>query len=196
MTLTTPILPQKNYGNLSNEINLSVVDCFQNLSSFSRILSKLSDTKITDVEKIESGSRFQFIALTNSWKNQRRKRRQQAREHQDSDGKESQSGEGTYVSEKEEIIVKSTEESKEAETDSPSAKRIKLDESADEDRVMQVINSIDSPPPLLHIEVDVQSKTLNELKAIVEVKLTYLNGTSNLNGAYELLQFIQNKWSQ
>lgn len=90
---------------------------------------------------------------------------------------------------------KSTSSKEIDETDSQPAKRIKLEVTAVEDRVMQVINSIDSPP-LLHIEVSVQSKTLNDLKAIVEVKLTYLNGTSKLDGVYELLQFIQNKWSQ
>lgn len=60
---------------------------------------------------------------------------------------------------------------------------------------MKVAENSDSPP-LLHIEVSVQSKTVSELKAIVEIKLTYLNGTSGLNGAYELSQYIQNKWSQ
>lgn len=133
----------------------------------------MPDTKLTNVEKIESGSRFQFIAITDSWKNQRRKRRQQAREHTDG---------------KEETDSKDTEEN-------PS-KRIKIDESPEIDRVMQIINGIDSPPPLLHIEFSIQSMTLNEFKAIVDVKLTYLNGTSSLNGVYELLQYIQNKWTQ
>lgn len=156
----------------------------------SRILGELPDTKITTVEKIESGSRFQFIAITDSWKNQRRKRRQQAREH--TDGKEKQDGESYHESEKRDD--KMVTDSKETE-ENPS-KRIKLDENSEVDRVMQVINGIDSPPPLLHIEVSIQSMTLSELKAIVDVKLTYLNGTSSLNGVYELLQYIQNKWTQ
>lgn len=180
-----------------------------NDSIFSRILGELPDTKITNEEKIESGSRFQFIAITDSWKNQRRKRRQQAREHQSADYKEKLETEPKDESKKQETEG-SNELQETSETDSQAAKRIKLDEntsvesssvenssveSAPVDRVMQVINSSDSPP-LLHIEVSVQSKTLSELQAIVEVKLTYLNGTSSLNGVYELLQFIQNKWSQ
>lgn len=137
---------------------------------FSQILGELTDAKLTNQEKIESGERFEFIAITDSWKNQRRKRRQQIREQQKSDASADD----------------------EADSETP-AKRIRLDEIQKEDRVEDVIKSRDSIP-LLHIEISVESKTISELQAIVEVKLTYLNGTAGLNGVYELLQFIQNKW--
>ncbi|XP_031618698.1 U6 small nuclear RNA (adenine-(43)-N(6))-methyltransferase [Contarinia nasturtii] len=140
-----------------------------------QILSELTDVKLTNRERIESGQRFQFIAITDSWKNQRRKRRQQTREQQKPDNKEEK---GVDL----EIIKK----------------RIKLDQSQNEDHVQEagqeevMMNRYSSPH--LHIDVTVELKTLSEFKAIVEVKLTYLNGIGGVNGVYELLQFIQNKW--
>lgn len=144
--------------------------------SFSRILGELSETEITYHERIECGERFQFIALSSSWKNQRRKRRQQAREQQT-----------------DEITGEMKEEQ---ESDGVPAKRIRLDEKNQEARsVMETMKNSKSPP-LLHIEASVQSKSVSELKAMVEIKINYLNGTSGLNGVYEILQYIQNKWSQ
>lgn len=122
-------------------------------------------------EKIELGERLEFVAVENSWKNQRRKRREQARAQQN------------------------VENNEEHETDSIPAKRIRLEQLQDIDRVTETLNSCDAPL-LLHIELSVQSKTVSELKAIVEIKLTYLNGSMGPNGVYELLQYIQNKWTQ
>lgn len=142
--------------------------------AFSRILNELSESEITDQQKIECGERFQFIALSSSWKNQRRKRRQQAREEQD-DGSNGLSKD-------------------EQESEGNPTKRIRLDEHRGAGYVIETLKNSESPP-LLHIDISVESKTISELKAIVEIKLTYLNGTSGLNGVYELLQYIQNKWS-
>lgn len=139
----------------------------------SRILSKLTESAITNQEKTDCGERFQFIALSNSWKNQRRLRREQARAQQSNENK----SEATD------------------ELDNVPEKRIRLGENDEAGRIMETLKCNDSPP-LLHIEVNVESKTVSELKAIVEIKLNYLNGTSGLNGVYELLQYIQNKWSQ
>lgn len=165
------ILLRKNYG----ELNSRFVSCYLIQTTFflyfSRILSELADTKIMKPKKIELGESFQFIAITDSWKNQRRKRRQQARNQQNADDKEGN------------------------DTNPAPEKRIKIDENPDMDRVEKVINCR-YLPPLLHIEVSVQSKTLSETKAIVEILFTYLDGTSGWNGVYELLQFIQNKWSR
>lgn len=138
---------------------------------FSRILSELADTKIMKPKKIKLGECFQFIAITDSWKNQRRKRRQQARNQQYADDREGN------------------------DTNPVPEKRIKIEENPDVERVEEVIRCRYSPL-LLHIEVSVQSKTLSETKAIVEILFTYLDGTSGLNGVHELLQFIQNKWSR
>lgn len=141
--------------------------------TFSQILGKLTESAIINSEKIDCGERFQFIALTNSWKNQRRLRRQQAREQQSNENK-----------------IEATDE-----LDDNPAKRIRLDANHEAGHIMNTLKCNNSPP-LLHIEVNVQSKTVSELKAVVEIKLNYLNGTSGLNGVYELLQYIQNKWSQ
>lgn len=147
---------------------------FQFIFNCSRILGELSGSKIVNQKKIELGERFEFVAVQNSWKNQRRKRREQARAQQN---------------------VENKEDKEENETEPNPAKRIRLEEPSDTDRVMEAFNSCETPL-LLHLELSVQSKTVSELKAIVEVKLTYLNGSMGLNGVYELLQYIQNKWAQ
>lgn len=72
-------------------------------------------------------------------------------------------------------------------------KRRRLDENRETGSVMDVIKTGESPP-LLHIEFSITSRTVNDLKAIVEIQIAYLNGTSGLNGVYEILQYIQNKW--
>lgn len=140
----------------------------------------MTESEITNRETIESGERFQFVAISNAWKNQRRKRRQQAREQQNADDKMD--------------IAENTGNREETSNVIPE-KRMRIDEERVVERVWDRVKNSESPP-LLHIEVSVQSKTLSELKAIVEIKLTYLNGTSGLNGVYEILQYIQNKWSK
>lgn len=151
------------------------------ICTFSRILGELVESEIINREAIESGERFQFVAISNAWKNQRRKRRQQAREQQNADNK---------------MEIAENTNNPEENADVHPAKRTRFDE--DERQVQRIWDRVkdSETPPLLHIEVSVVSKTLSELKAVVEIKLTYLNGTSGLNGVYELLQYIQNKWSK
>lgn len=132
---------------------------------------------------METGERFQFSALSSSWKNQRRKRRQIAREQQQADQSQQtvqNDDKGDSTSELADEIVE---------------KRRRLDENRDAGHIMEVIKCSESPP-VLHIEFSILSKTISDLKAIVEIQIAFLNGTSGLNGVYELLQYIQNKWSK
>lgn len=185
---------------------------------FSRIIGELSDTKIIKQEKFESGESFQLIAISESWKNQRRKRRQQAREQkmlnsqensdlelpaekrirleQDTENMEqSNTSAGSECdSGKPEENIESEGSEKELESIS-NVESTKSKEPIESKSILDVLMSTETPP-LIHIEVKVESKTLSETKAIVEVKLIYLNGTSGLNGVYGLLQYIQNKWNQ
>lgn len=160
---------------------------------------------------------FQLIAISESWKNQRRKRRQQAREQkmlnsqenpdleipaekrirleQDTENIEQSNASvesGSDSGKPEENIESEGIEKKLESTDVESTKSKEL---IGTESILDVLMSTESPP-LIHIEVRVESKTLSETKAIVEVKLIYLNGTSGLNGVYGLLQYIQNKWIQ
>lgn len=159
-----------------------------------------------------------MIAISESWKNQRRKRRQQAREQKMLNDQENpdlelpaekrirleqdtentvqsnasaESG-GDFGKPKENIESEGSE--KELESTS-NVESTKSKEPIRTESILEVLMSTESPP-LIHIEVKVESKTLSETKAIVEVKLVYLNGTSGLNGVYGLLQYIQNKWNQ
>lgn len=185
---------------------------------FSRIIGELSDTKIIKQEKFESGESFQLIAISESWKNQRRKRRQQAREQkmlnsqensdlelpaekrirleQDTENiEQSNTSAGSECdSGKPEENIESEGSEKELESIS-NVESTKSKEPIESESILDVLMSTETPP-LIHIEVKVESKTLSETKAIVEVKLIYLNGTSGLNGVYGLLQYIQNKWNQ
>lgn len=145
-------------------------------------MSELTETEITNQEKLETGERFQFVALSSSWKNQRRKRRQLAREQQQQE-------------QQQQAIADVEKEQPTEETDSIVEKRRRLDENRETGHIMDVIKASESPP-VLHIEFSIQSKTISDIKAMVEIQITYLNGTSGLNGVYEILQYIQNKWSQ
>lgn len=136
-------------------------------------MNGLTETEIINHERYASGERFQFVALSSTWKNQRRKRRQLAREQQQADESQQTNRDDESIAEK----------------------RRRLDENRAAGSVMETIKSSESPP-LLHIEFDVSSKTVNDLKAIVEIQIAFLNGTSGLNGVYEILQYIQNKWTQ
>lgn len=177
----------------------------------------MSGSKIINQEKIESGERFQFIAISDTWKHQRRKRRQQAKEqqiekNQDQHDSESpadkrirldtnaESIDDTKSTHNTDDLVKTIEivESKEKNPEAAINVENALADKSAEAKTDQVLNVLKSTElsPLLHIEVNVESKTASELKAIVEVKLVYLNGTSGLDGVYGLLQYIQNKWSQ
>lgn len=148
-----------------------------------QILSELTETEIINPEKIETGERFQFVALSSSWKNQRRKRRQLAREQEQ---QQQQTVESQPDNEK--------EEPSNSVADDIVEKRRRLDENREIGHIMDVIKSSETPP-VLHIEFNIQSKTVSDLKAMVEIQIAYLNGTSGLNGVYEILQYIQNKWS-
>lgn len=159
-----------------------------------------------------------MIAISESWKNQRRKRRQQAREQkmlndqenpdlelpaekrirleQDTENtvQSNASAESEGDSGKPEENIESEGSEKELESTS-NVESTKSKEPIRTESILEVLMSTESPP-LIHIEVKVESKTLSKTKAIVEVKLVYLNGTSGLNGVYGLLQYIQNKWNQ
>lgn len=73
-------------------------------------------------------------------------------------------------------------------------KRVRLDVTHGAGYIAELVKSSDTPP-VLHVEFKIQSKTVSDLKAIVEIQIAYLNGTLGLNGVYEILQYIQNKWS-
>lgn len=159
-------------------------------------MGELSDSKIFNQEKIENGERFQFIAITDSWKNQRRKRRQQAREQSENQGMDDLDS-ATEKRCRLDDGHTGNEQSTDPANSATNLEIIEVEPSNEPgcDRVLDILNSTDSPP-LLHIEANVESKTVSEIKAIVEIKLIYLNGTSGLNGVYGLLQYIQNKWNQ
>lgn len=149
-------------------------------------MNGLTQTEIIHQENIENGERFQFVALSSSWKNQRRKRRQLAREQQQQE---------TTDKTQQAICDDDKTQAHAAVENSIAEKRRRLDENPEtgSTSVMDVIKSSESPP-LLHIEFGVLSKTVNDLKAIVEIQIAFLNGTAGLNGVYEILQYIQNKW--
>lgn len=148
-------------------------------------MGDLTETRITNQEKIETGERFQFVALSSSWKNQRRKRRQLAREQQQKQQEQTDKNQ--------QADQQDQQEPSNSGTDNIGEKRRRLD---DENHEAELVNCSESPPPVLHIEFSIQSKTVSDLKAIVVIEIAYLNGTLGLNGVYEILQYIQNKWSQ
>lgn len=153
-------------------------------------MSELTETEIINQEKFETGERFQFIALSSSWKNQRRKRRQLAREQQQKQQEQQQQTDKNQQANQDDEKEKSN-----SGTDNIVEKKRRLDETHEAGHIAELVKSSESPP-VLHIEFNIQSKTVSDLKAIVVIEIAYLNGTLGLNGVYEILQFIQNKWSQ
>lgn len=148
-------------------------------------MGELTETEIKNQEKVETGERFQFVALSSSWKNQRRKRRQLAREQQQKEQEQQQQTEKDQPADQ-----SGGQESSNSGKDNGGEKRRRLDHEA------ELVKSSESPSPVLHVEFSIQSKTVSDLKAIVVIEIAYLNGTLGLNGVYEILQYIQNKWSQ
>lgn len=147
-------------------------------------MSELTETELTNQETFETGERFQFVAFSSSWKNQRRKRRQLAREQQ---RKQLQSTDEDRVNEK--------GQQSNSGTGDVAEKRRRLDENQEAGSNITELVESDESPPVLHVEFSIQSKTVSDLKAIVVIDIAYLNGTLGLNGVYEILQYIQNKWS-
>lgn len=135
---------------------------------------------IINAEALEAGERFQFVALTSSWKNQRRKRRQLAREQQQIDSAD-------------QTAQADCNGQPDADSSCSAEKKRRVDETQEVGHTSGVLRNAEVPP-VLHIEFNILSKTVSDLKAIVEIEVRFLNGTSGPNGAYELSQYIQNKW--
>lgn len=136
------------------------------------ILEKL-DHSVVDRQRTQSERyEFHFVAEQNSWSKQRQKRRAAIR-----------------MREKPNAAF-------DGDASAPAEKHLKLDGEAFVERTNT--DEKFNIPPHLHVLVGVDKETLafDEQRFSMEINLEYLNGIGGVDSAYQLLQFIKNKWKE
>lgn len=147
-----------------------------------QILKGLSDAEIFNESVIGSAHYFHFVAHSNSWSKQRQKRREAIRNKNLDDNTEEDEMEGTQEKRR-----------KISETDGGIESIAATVSTAGNSAKLENVKSTFTTP-LLHIEVSVTSKKVDDFETTIGIGLKYLNGTAGVNGVHEILQFIRNKW--
>lgn len=132
------------------------------------------DHSVVDRQRTQSERHeFHFVADQNSWSKQRQKRRAAAMMREKPNG------------------------SLDSDAMAPAEKHSKLDGGAFVKR-SNAGNSICTIPPYLHVLVGIDKETLAFVgqRYSMEINLEYLNGIGGVDSAYQLLQFIKNKWKE
>lgn len=134
------------------------------------ILNEL-DHSIVDRQQTQPNRRqCHFVAVANSWSKQRRKKRAAAMQREEE--RTASNGDALV----------------------PAKKRLKINcdtfvERSDENGTREI-------PPHLHVLAAIDRETFNGRDYSMEINLEYLNGCGGVDSAYQLLQFVKNKWKE
>lgn len=134
-------------------------------------IHKNLDHSIVDRQRTLSNRyEFHFVAEQNSWSKQRQKKR-------------------AAVSMREQQI-----DTFDSDVSTSADKRLKIDdydfvERTNDERKSEI-------PPYLHVHIGIDRETFNGKPHSIEIGLEYLNGSGGVDSAYQLLQFIKNKWKE
>lgn len=129
------------------------------------------DQSIVDRQQTQQNRReCHFVAVANSWSKQRQKKRAAA----------TQQEEKTTASNGDALV--------------PAQKRLKTNRDTFLERSNE--NEMKETPPHLHVLVGIDRETFNGRDYSMEINLEYLNGCGGVDSAYQLLQFVKNKWKE
>lgn len=134
------------------------------------LLSELEHS-VVDRKRVESNRcEFHFVAEQNSWSKQRQKKRAAAMKRMEQD-----------ETANDDVAV-------------PAEKRRKMNETTRSAPSNGQLNV--EPPPHLHVLVSIEREVFSGSKNSMEINLEFLNGCGGIDAAYQLLQFIKNKWKE